>query len=419
MSAYRLMGARVVDPSREIDAIGDVFLDGNEIVETGGDHFVDVPCEGLVIAPGFVGLHSHLDVPAHDAAAALHGGFTTVLNTPVETVSDLQRQRAGAENCGVTFLQSGALSEALEGTQLTDMGSLLEAGATVLSNDRETVTNSGVLRNLLQYAAGFGTTVFLRPGDAALESGPVREGAISAQLGMRGTPPQAEAIDVWRLALLADLTGARVHLTHLWSAKGVHALRTAQSAGIAITGSTTVFHITQDPMQIASGYLGHWRTTPPLGNNEDRAELIRALKDGTLCAVAADHRPLVGSAQQRPFEFAESGAVTFAVASALAIEALGLEDAIRALAHGPANLLGRCATLAPGSPADLVVIDPSETWRYDATRELSSQQNTPLDGAILRSRVVQVFRDGQPLGGTALDPNGRPVRLRGLGESIQ
>ena len=419
MSAYRLRGGRVIDPARNLDAVGDVYVRDGVIVSDLSGEYVDIPCEGLVVSPGFVELHSELASPIQDGQAALAGGFTAVVHTPVDTVAALLLQRGAFQSEGPRVVQSGAASVGLQGTHLADMGSLLDAGALVLSHDREWISSSAVLRNMLQYASGFGSTVFLRAGDAALEAGPVREGEVSTLLGMRGTPPQAEAIGVWRLAMLADLTGARIHITHVWSAKGVQALRYAREQGIRITGSTTAFHLTQDPMSIGETYAGHWRTTPPLGDAADRAALVDGLRDGTLVAVAADHRPLAASAQEQPLEFAASGSIMFSVAAALCIETLGVVDGVRVLTQGPASVVGLRATLAPASPANITVINPAGDWRFNAAESLASQRNTPLDGAMLRARVVSVFREGKPHRGAGLDPMGRPGKLHGIGDWIQ
>ena len=393
------------------------MLDGKIVSDLSGE-YVDVPCEGLVVAPGFVELHSHLPCPAEDGQAALAGGFTAVVHTPVDSVATLLHQRGFFQSDGPRVLQSGSASVSLHGTQLTDMGSLLGAGARVLSQDREWVSSSSVLRNMLQYASGFGATVFLRAGDATLEVGPVREGEVSTLLGMSGTPPQAEAIGVWRLAMLADLTGAQVHITHIWSAMGVQALRCAQRQGIGVTGSTTAFHLTQDPLSIGETYSGHWRTTPPLGDAVDRAALVDGLRDGTLVAVAADHRPMTPSEQERPLELAASGSVMFSVAAALCFDALGAADAVRVLTSGPASVVGLRATLAPASPANIAVINPAGDWRFKMAESLASQRNTPLDGVMLRAKVISVLREGKPLRGAGLDPMGLAGKLHSIGDHI-
>ena len=389
----RLSGGRVLDPGSGIDEVRDVFLIGGvigtEAAWTGGE---EVDCTGRWICPGFVDLYA--DLADHfDAESALRGGFTTVACLPLGQPEILRDRATGLAEIPVRVLPVGALT--VDGSALAEMGLLIEAGAVAISQGRQTVSDSASLLNALSYAARFDRPVLLRPTDESLEaSGVVRAGPQGLRVGLRQVPAEAEAIGVWQAALLAGRCGARVHLTHLSTALGVRALRGARAAGLPVTGSTTAAHLAAANVP---PYAGSSRFLPPLGDERDRAALADGLRDGTLLAVATDHRPCTPVRQQVPIASAVAGAIGFETALPLVLSALDGADAIRALTAGPASVMGISATLTPGAVADVVLIDPSAEWTFRAEDDASRGSNSALDGTGLRGRVDRLWVGGRLL----------------------
>jgi len=283
----------------------------------------------------------------------------------------------------------------LAGTELADLGTFAALGVAGVGCGLHPPADPRVLRGLLAYAAGFGLTVFCRAAEPLLEEGGLaREGARAARAGLPGIPAASEVIGIARLAALARAVGASIHITHTWTADGVAALAFARSAGVRLTASATVAHLAlDDDALLETGYAGTWRTVPPLGDPDDRRALAAGLADGAINGIATDHRPLSAVAQEVEYARAEPGSTGFRTAFPLVLSAVPDPVAlVRALSVGPAAVLGRRATLAPGAPADVVVLDPAAKWTVG--RDLGSAANSPLRHRELTGAVRWVICDG-------------------------
>lgn len=404
---YHLRGGRIVDPEQGVDAIADLYIEGDRVVQAPVDAatFEVVDCRGQIVAPAFVDLHAAWPDLALGAAAAVGGGFATVAlapgaPSPIERPAEVRDLVARAGTLPVDVRVSAALTIGLAGDQIGDVALLAHAGAAILSNGVQPIRSVRLLRNLLEYTGRLGVPLFLRAADIDLEAGGVvREGPRAAWLGLPSVPPEAEEIGISTVAALVRRTGARVHLTHVWSARGVVALRRARHEGLPITASTTSHHLAvSDDLLERLDYAGTCRFQPPLGDTEDRAALIEALRDGTLDAVATDHRPVPLHLQDRELEIAVPGALSHETALPLVLSALpDLSAAIRALATGPARILGQVATLRPGAHADVVVFDPQRAWTVGYDTLHGPPFNTPLFGASLQGAVTATFARGRPV----------------------
>jgi dihydroorotase len=406
VSAVWLAGGLRVDPWAGTAATGDVFLRDGVFVDRPADTagFDRIDCAGRWVLPGFVDLHADLVDPVEDGRAALHGGFTTVVQTgtpsldnPVAVRDFLARARAD----GPEVLVTPAATVRLEGGALADLGTFAELGAAGVSCGASLVGDTRVLKAIFAYAASFDLPVFLRAGDPYLDVGLCREGPRSAWLGLPGTPPASEVIGIHRVGALARATGATVHVTHVWSAAGVEAVRAERAAGSKLTASATVLHLALGDERIeSSGYAGWNKMIPPLGDAADRAALALGLADGALRGAATDHRPLPPVAQEVELTRAESGWTGFRTAFPRALAALGDPLSIAsALSSGPSSILGRRAGMRPGDSADVLVADPAVD--LEIGEGLGSQANSPLRGEVWRGAVRCVWRAGRLLAASA------------------
>lgn len=332
------------------------------------------------VVPAFVDLYGR------DATvdAALRGGFRAVVVGPLEQPSEVRARLASYADGRVRFLVAGALTKGLRGEEIADVGLLVKAGATVLSNGGVPLKSARVLRHVLEYAGRMGVPVLLRAADPDLEAGGiVREGPRASWLGLPAVPPEAEEVGITTVAALVRRTGTPVHLTHLWSARGVEALRRARAEGLPITASTTAHHLAlSDDLIDATAYAGACRFVPPLGDAADRRALIDALRDGTIDAVATDDKRVPLHLQDREIEIAEPGSRGLETAFALVLGAVGdVGVAARVLSSGPARVLG----LTMG---ESIEVDRDRDWVVDADALGGPPYNTPLLGARLRGRVV-------------------------------
>lgn len=420
-----LEGGRVLCPDGGIDALHDVLIDDGQIVALlrPGEGPADVPrfpCHGRCIAPAFVDLAAQLGDPgfpwredlASGSRAGAAGGFATLISSPA-TLPVLDRGaivdhlvQRGRVAPGARVGVAGALTVGGLGQELAELGALAAAGAVAYSDGGAPVADAGVLRRALEYARPFGLPVIVRPGDPSLEQhGVMHEGVVSLSVGLRGVPEAAEEVGVTRVLALARATGARVHLSHVTTARAVAVLRAARAEGLPFTAAVPARHLLLTDAAVAdSGYETRFRLMPPLRPERDRLALVKAVEDGVVDVVSPDHVPLGRVEKELEFQVAEPGAVGLESAFSATYTALAgdLEKTVRRLSLGPAAALGLRPRVCPGAPADLVVLDTDWVGVFGAPI-WSKGRAEPLQGLPGRGRVVATFVGGR----LAFDAAGR------------
>jgi dihydroorotase len=417
-----------------VDATGardaDVVIANGEIVEVGpglqGDRELDAA--GCIVAPGLVDLHVHLREPGGEdaetietgARAAALGGFTALVAMPntepphddPAVVSSVLA--AGARSmCDVHA--SGCITKGRDGASLAPMGELHALGVRIFTDDGACVAEAGMMRRAFEYARSLpGAVLAQHAEDASLaEGGHMHEGEWSSRLGIPGRPAAAESMVVARDCLLAELTGGRIHFLHLSTAHAVDMVRDAKARGLAVTAEAAPHHFTLTDAECAS-FDPAYKVHPPLRADVDVAAIKAGLADGTIDAIATDHAPHPPEAKERPFEEAPPGMLGLETALALTLTELvdpgvvTLEQALALLSWRPAAIAGlerHGRAVAPGSPANLCVIDPALRWEVDATRLASKARNTPYGGRTLTGRVRHTV-----LAGEAVVVDGQAVR---------
>ncbi len=343
---------------------------------------VDLACE-----PGFPGFPAR-ETPASLRAAARAGGFTDLVVSPAtEPVLDTPEQlvsgaMGGLE--GVRLWPLGALTRGLLGAELSELGSLRAAGAVAISDGGLPLRDTTLLRNALEYARGFGLVVFLRPCDADLDLlGVVNDSPVAARMGLRGHPAASEEIGVARAIALVRATGARVHLTHVGTARGVSLLRAARAEGLSLTGAVPARSLLLDEEHLDDGrYDTRRRLHPPVRSAHDRAALVAGVLDGTLM-LCADHQPRAPEEKELEFERCVPGSTGLETAFAAALTALDgdLDALVEAFCAAPRALLG-----LPEGPS--VDVDTEARAVVDPGAHRSLARNEALTGWELRGRVL-------------------------------
>ena len=426
--SFTLIGARIVDPSEGTEATRDLFVRDGVIVEQApvGGEVIDAG--GLVVAPGFCDLHSHLREPGDSAAetietgarAAARGGFTTICAMPnthpaIDRADQVLRVSEAGGDAACRIRVIGAATIGREGSKLADLDGMENAGAIGFSDDGAAVPNEVALE-VARRVAALEATLFEHAEDAEITAGGVmREGLVATRLGLPGWPAEAERTIVERDIALADETGARIHLTHLSTAGAIEAVREAKARGVAVTCDVTPHHLAMTDAWVAGSrrfaweepvlddalaYDGSCRVNPPLGPRDDALALLAAVADGTVDAVATDHAPHPPERKLVPFEEAAPGLIGLETALSLglaAVEAgrLTLSALIAALSTGPARIIGEERGLAIGAVADLVAFDPTDRWRVEAESLASASANTPLLGMELPGVVRLTVAGGR------------------------
>ncbi len=412
---------RLVDPVGGIGGVLDILIEDGKVAVIGSDirepsaRVIDA--SGLTVCAGLVDMHVHLREPgfeyketiASGARAAAAGGFTAVacmpntrptIDTP-EGVSFVKERAALAG--GAQVWPIAAVSKGQRGQEVNDYEALKAAGAVALSDDGVPVQNANLLRDAMILAHRQGLTVLSHCEDADMvQNFAVNEGRVSRQLRIPGRPAIAEELQVMRDAMLAEETGAALHICHISTAKSVAIVRRFKRKGVAITCETCpqYFTFTEDEV-LRQGALA--RVNPPLRTPADVDGILEGLKDGTIDAIATDHAPHSAEEKARPLTEAPSGMIGLETALAASLTALyhpgamSLSDILRRMTVTPACILrmpgkGR---LAIGSDADLVIFDPDEAWTVDPERFLSQARNTPFAGKQLKGKVKYTILGGE------------------------
>jgi dihydroorotase len=415
-----LRGGRVLDPASGRDGRADVLIENGRIaaIEDALEGVADaesVNAEGLWVAPGFVDLHAHLRAPGQEykediasgGRAAAAGGFTAVCcmaNTdPVNddpSVTDYILDRARKES-PVRVLPVAAATKGLAGEVMTEMAALVAAGAVAFSDDGKTIMDSGMQRRVLEYSRLVEKPVMVHAEDRTLVSdGVVNEGAVSTRLGLPGNPAVAEIVHVARDLLLAELTGAHLHVAHVSTAGAVAHVREARARGVHVTAEVSPHHLTLTD-EATLGYDPNTKMAPPLRGKDDVAACVQGLADGTIDAIATDHAPHAVHEKEVEFTAAPPGVLGFETAFAVVLElvrrgALTPLQLIASLSWNPARVLGLAlGRLERGAAADLVLLDPARRWLYDPADGFSKSRNSPWAGRELEGRVLATWVGGR------------------------
>ena len=438
---FRLVGARVVDPSDGTDAIRDVAVADGRIVDP-ADLPLDAPtvdATGLLVLPGLCDLHTHLRQPGGDGAetvesgtrAAARGGYTTVcampntsppLDEPARVATLLEASRSASARVRVV----AAATRGREGEQLTEIGALADLGVPAVSDDGAAVPTARVARGLMAYLAPLGLPLFEHAEDPTLGGGAVmRSGPTATRLGLSGWPASAELTVVERDIALAAETGASVHFTHLSTAGALRAVRAAKDHGLPITCDVTPHHLAMtdawvagdrtfaweepsglgaDPfggsLDAATAYDASCRVSPPLSPRDEALALLAGVADGTVDAIATDHAPHPSERKAVEFAAAAPGMIGLETALSLGLLAvasgrLELRRLVETMSTAPARLVGEERSLRPGARADLVVVDPRARWVVEPGTLASKSSNTPLLGRELPGAVRLTVADGR------------------------
>src|SRR6266850_2519422 len=412
----------VIDPSQGVNGGKDLLIEdgrvsgllerGHEI--PGGAEVFDAT--GLIVAPGFIDLHTHLREPGQEyketiatgAAAAVAGGWATICampNTDPDNDSPAvtrfiieQAERAQLAN----VFPIGAITKGSGGKELAEMGEMKNAGIVAVSDDGRPVASAGMMRRAMEYARGFDLPVVDHCQEPTLSAGGVmHEGRWSLVLGLRGMPAAAEEVDAVRDCVLARLTGARVHLAHVSTLGALEAVRRAKEAGLPVTCEVAPHHWTLTDEAVAD-YDTNTKMNPPLRSREHVDGILEAMKDGTIDAIATDHAPHHADEKELEFDEAPFGITGLETAVSLAFDLvnrglISLERVVEMCATNPARIFGLRdrGSLMENAHADVTILDPQVEWVFDAKRSRSKSRNTPFHGRSLTGAAVATIVGGR------------------------
>jgi dihydroorotase len=417
LSGVLIRGGRVIDPAADIDRTADIKFEQGLIVDefSRTDGVIEVNAEGLLVVPGLIDMHVHLRDPGREdeetvesgARAAAAGGFTTIVcmpNTepPIDSRSVVDYIAEKAARAPIDVKIIGTISAGLRGEGLSLMGEMASAGVVGFSDDGRPVVDSALMRRAMEYSKVFGLPIVSHCEDLALAAGGVmHEGPVSTRLGLKGIPAVAEEIVVARDVLLAELTGAKLHITHVSTAGSVEIIRGAKRRGVSLSADVTPHHLALTDASL-TGYDANYKVNPPLRGEADRKALIEGLIDGTIDAIASDHAPHAAHEKDGEIETAPCGTIglqtTVPVVMTHLTGELGLPALIDKLTAQPARILGLDkGSLRKGKAADVTLIDPKAQLDIQADYFVSKSRNSAFIGAELMGAVRHVWAAGRPV----------------------
>jgi len=415
-----IRNGRVIDPANGVDRVAHLVCDEGKIwgiVDEVPERFSQVEvieAEGKWVVPGLVDMHVHLREPGREdketiatgTRAAAAGGFTAIACMPntqpaLDEESKIRYVIQRGENCPCRIYPIGAITKGLDGEELAPIGEMVHAGARAVSDDGKSVARTNIMRNALNYSKSFNIPVICHCEDPAIsQKGHMNEGIYSTRLGIRGIPAIAEEIIVSRDLLLAEYTGARVHIAHVSTAGSVRLVRDAKSRGVNVTAETCPHYIALIDEDVGM-YDTNKKMNPPLRTERDRLAVIEGCIDGTIDVIASDHAPHVSEEKDVEFDAAAFGVIgletSLGVINTRLVEkgVLSPMQLIERMSLMPNRILGLDGgTFSQGAAADITIIDPSVRWIVDARMFHSKSRNTAFDGAELNGRAVRTIIGG-------------------------
>jgi dihydroorotase len=412
-------GGHLIDPKNNIDGLFDILIVDGKVVTVGAGLSADdaeiIDAAGLLVTPGLIDIHVHLRDPGLEykediisgTRAAAAGGVTSVACMPntkpvIDTVPVIEYIINKARQYGsANVYPVAAISQAMKGDVLSEMGELKAAGCVAFSDDGVPVVNGELMRRAFEYADTFGAPIISHAEDLSLVGeGCMNEGEVATELGLKGIPWVAEDAATAREIMLAEFTNSRLHVAHVSTKGSVELVRQAKARGVKVTCEATPHHFTLTD-EAVRGYNTNAKMNPPLRSQADVDALRAGLADGTIDAIATDHAPHHYDEKNVEFPIAMNGIVGLETMLPLTMNlvragVISRHRAIALMTCQPAAIIGiDRGSLEVGAVADLVLIDPELEWTLDAKKLKSKSKNTPFDGWSMRGAAIRTLLSGR------------------------
>ena len=420
MMKTEINNAHIVDPSIGVNKICSLYIDNESVaaIDNAPDGWLAdqvIDAKGYFLIPGIVDIASRLREPGHEhkatiaseTSAAVSGGITSVVvqpdtspvvNTPAE-VELIQQKNKAAGHCHLYVI--GALTQDLNGSLLSEMAALKEAGVVGVSNCLAPLASNMVLRRAMEYASSQELTLFMHPIDHDLAGkGCIHEGMTATRMGLAGIPTAAETAAVGSTLALIEQTGVRVHFCRISAQRTLQLLERAKFDGAPISADLCAHQLFFSDQDIQS-FDGNFHVIPPFRSQMDVIGLRQRLGADFIASLCSDHQPHDQDAKLAPFPSTEPGISSFETLLPLVLrlieeEVITLPMAVALLTYKPAQLMNiNAGSLAPGSPADVCIFNPDTEWQLTPGTMKSQGKNTPLLYQTLKGKVTHTLVCGK------------------------
>ena len=409
---------KIIDPLHETETIKDIMLVDGKIEEIGiidAENDIDfIDCNGLTLTHGFCDLHVHFRDPGNGdketllsgCKSALAGGFTrvcTMPNTepPIDSPELINYIIENTKKMPVHVHPIGSVTKGQAGSEISEMGLMIDSGAVAFSDDGLPIQNGLVMRKALEYSKMFNVPIINHAEDDCLRAnGLMNEGIVSTKLGLSGNPNIAESIMVFRDLKLAELTGAKLHVPHVSTAESVQYISDMKNQYNEITAEVTPHHLFYTDEALYD-YDTNFKVAPPIRDIRSRKALIQGIKDGIIDCIATDHAPHTSHDKDTTFDLASCGLI--GLESCLGVvkkvlvddEDLGLMEMIKLLTVSPRKIMGfDNDLLKEGKEAELVLFNEDEKWVFNRNDINSKSKNSPFINAQLSGKIIHTISKG-------------------------
>ncbi len=418
MSSILIKKGRLVDPKNNIDSIKDILVVDNKIAEIedsiseNADKVINA--EGLIVMPGLIDLHVHFREPGYEkketiatgSRAAAMGGFTTVCAMPnTNPVTDnaimIEYALNPKRDAVINVLPIGAITKGQKGEELSDIGQMAAAGACALSEDGRSVDDPSLMKNAMRYSKMFNLPIFDHCEEIRLAKGTMNAGDRASILGLKGIGDDSEEIMVSRDIILAEATGAKLHICHISTEGSVNQVKAAKAKGLPVTAEAAPHHFTLCDEDI-TGYDSNFKMNPPLRSRKDMEIIRQALKDNIIEVIATDHAPHHIDDKNCEFEKAANGIIgletSFALSYTELVESglISLNEMVAKMTCNPADVLGTDkGQIAVGAEADIAIADIDNSYTIDVSTMASKAKNTPFGCREVKGKILYTICGGE------------------------
>ncbi len=415
-----IKNGRIINPADGMDKVSDMLVEDGIVKEisqninTSADKVIDA--NKMWVTPGFIDLHVHLREPGFEhketiatgSRAAAAGGYTTVCCMPntkpvTDNIEVVEYIRIEAEKNGVVnVLPIGAITKGQEGNELADIEGMYKAGICAISEDGKSVMNAQLLKEAMIKAKELNIPVLSHCEDKSLvKGGCMNEGAHCDSLGLKGISNDSEDVIVARDIVLAESTGAKLHLCHMSTKGSIELLNEAKKRGVNVTGEITPHHFTLSD-EAVDGKDTNTKMNPPLRSKDDVEAMRKALKDGIADTISTDHAPHSAEEKAKDYQAAPFGIVgsetSFALSNSVLVEEGYLTPSalIEKMSYNPAKILGiDKGDISVGKAADITITNPEKVFKIDKEKFYSKGKNTPFDGYEVKGSVEYTIVGGR------------------------
>ena len=415
---FLLKGGRLYDPFINTNSNFDILIkDGRvdkikkKILQK--DTYQVIDCKNKIITNGFIDLHSHFREPGFEykenissgSTAAIKGGYTRVCVMPntdpvIDNPELVKYVIDKSKNLPIYIYPIGAITKGQKGTELAEIGMMIDSGAVAISDDGIPVSNGQVLRMALEYSCKYNIPVINHAEDLDIaNSGLMHEGKNSIKLGLVGSPDISESVMVYRDLSLAKYSSGKIHVPHVSSKKSVNIIKEFKKNGLDVTAEVTPHHLCLND-DILLNYNTNAKVSPPIRSENDRISLIEGVKSGIINCIATDHAPHSIEDKDKDMKNAPCGMIGLESAfglvnQTLKKEKISIESIINLFTINPSKVINiKPDYIKEGNLAEINIIDPEMEWSFNEEDIMSKSKNSPIIGMSLKGKVITTFNKG-------------------------